>query len=134
MKKIIIIVVAVLVLAGVGVYMFVLPKPEEPEPISKYIPGDYFVTNINGSNKLVKVTVFLEVNKKQDDATFFAFLDEKQYLIRNAVTFTLRSKTEEELKADNAQEMLNAEITKKINDALEIDNVKNVYFSDYVIQ
>ncbi|MDL2289344.1 flagellar basal body-associated FliL family protein [Clostridia bacterium OttesenSCG-928-F22] len=134
MKKIIIIVLALLVVGGVAVFMFVLPKEEGPEPRSLYTPGDYFVTNDKDGKNMVKTTIVLEVNKKADDEEFKTFMDENQPKIRDTIVFILRSKSLDELRSQDIKTVLTSEIVQAINEALEIDNVKTIYFNDYVVQ
>lgn len=134
MKKVIIILVALIVLGGAAVYFFVLPKPPEPEKKSTYVPGDFFVTNIKDSKALLKTTVVLEVNKAAEDAEFAKFMEENNPVIRDIIVFTLREKTETELRSTGIQDQLRIEIVSKINEKLGIDNVKTIYFNDYVLQ
>lgn len=135
-KKIIIIVAAaVLVLGSIAVYfLFLAPKKEAVEPKSVYVPGDYFVTNVKDSYSLLKVTIVLEVNKDAKDEEFVDFLTANNHIIRDTIVFILREKTEEELRASDIKQTLGAEIVQKVNGALGIDNIKTVYFNDYVIQ
>lgn len=134
MKKTIIIIVAVLVVAAAAVYFFVIPKPPEPPKKSSFVPGDFFVTNIKNSKALLKVSVVLEVNKGADDKEFHEFLTENTHVIRDIIVFTLREKTEEELRSSDIQEQLRKEFIAKINEKLGIDNVQAIYFNDYVLQ
>lgn len=134
-KTIIIIMAAVLVLGSLAVYfLFFAPKEEAVEPKNVYVPGDYFVTNIKDSYSLLKVTIVLEVNKDAEDEEFVDFLTANNHIIRDTIVFILREKTEEELRASDIKQTLGAEIVQKVNDALGIDNIKTVYFNDYVIQ
>jgi len=134
MKKIIIIIVAVLVVAGAAAYLFLIPKPPEPPKKSAYVPGDYFVTNVRDSKMLLKTTIVLEVDKDLEDEEFQNFLAENSHIIRDTIVFILRNKTEEELRAADVKEKLISEMVPKINEKLGIDNVKTLYFNDYVLQ
>jgi len=136
MKKrlIIIILVVLIVAAAATVYFTVIKKP--PEKIhSYYVPGDYFVTNVKDSPALIKTTIVLEVyvyEKDLEDVT--AYLTENNHIIRDLIVFKLRSKTEEELRAQDAADTLRKEIVESINKRMNIDYVSSVYFNDYVIQ
>jgi flagellar basal body-associated protein FliL len=135
MKKILIIVIALMVVGAAAVYFFVVPKPPEPDMVSTYVPGDYFVTNIKDSKALLKTTVVLEIkDKKSEDEKLKAKLEENSSVIRNAIIFTLREKTEPELRATDIEEKLRTEIVAKLNKELGIDNITSIYFNDYVLQ
>jgi flagellar FliL protein len=143
MKKVLILLIVIILIGGgAAVYFLFLSGSDavEPEIRTPYIPGEYFVTNVRRSGPddyttaLVKVSVVLEVDKKPGDTEFFAFLDERQYIIRNAIVFILRDKTEEELRANDVQQVLTDEIISTLNQTLGIDNIKDVYFTDYVVQ
>ncbi|MEL7608592.1 MAG: flagellar basal body-associated FliL family protein [Bacillota bacterium] len=135
MKKIIIILLAVL-LIGAGVVIFILMQPEkEPEVFkSHYETGDYFITNVKESEKLLKTTIVLEVDKAAEDEEFYAFLEENNHVIRNNIISILREKNEKELRTDDSMRALATEISKSINETLGIDNVKTVFFTEYVLQ
>lgn len=136
-KIIIIIVIAVVVLAGAGVgaYFLFFSNPEEPpEPVGSFVPGEYFITNVKDSNNYLKVNVVLEVNKANDDEEFKTFMTDNQHIIRNTIIFILRSKTVDDLKDMKVEDNLSTEITGAVNEALGIDNVKRIYFNDYVMQ
>ncbi len=134
-KKIIIIIAAVLIVAALAcVYFFVIAKP--PEKIySYYEPGDYFVTNIKDSNSLIKTTIVLELYVYEKDLPDITdYLTENNHIIRDIIVFTLRSKTEEELRSQDIDKTLRQEIVQRINEQMGIDYISNVYFNDYVVQ
>lgn len=131
-KKLIIIVVAVLVVGGAAAYFLVFSGPPQPQ-VGYYTPGDYFVTNIKDSSRLVKVTLVLglltpEPTKAQEELT------QVNHVIRDIIVFTLRDKTEDELRSDSIKESLNTELVKKLNEGLSIDYITTIYFNDFVIQ
>ncbi len=127
-KKIIIIAVIIAVIAGLAVWYFTRP-PKEPEP-SSYSPGEYFITNIQESNKLFRTDIILRLSR--DDQ--LEFLEENNYIIRDIILFTLRDKTEEELRAAGAQQGLRDEIISSLKDKLGIDYITAIYFNEYIIQ
>ena len=134
-KKIIIIIAAVLIVAALAcVYFFVIAKP--PEKIySYYEPGDYFVTNIKDSNSLIKTTIVLELYVYEKDLPDITdYLTENNHIISDIIVFTLRSKTEEELRSQDIDKTLRQEIVQRINEQMGIDYISNVYFNDYVVQ
>lgn len=136
-KKLLIILIAVIVLLGgaaAAYFLLFAEKEAPPEPRSTYVPGEYFVTNIKDSASLVKVTIVLEVNKAADDAEFQAFLQANNHIIRDTIISVMRSKTYEELMAQDVKSMLSSEIVSQVNQNLGIDNVKAIYLNDYMVQ
>ncbi|MGI6193206.1 MAG: flagellar basal body-associated FliL family protein [Christensenellales bacterium] len=132
-KKIIIILAVVLALGGAAAYFFLFSSPAE-NVYSYYEPGDYFVTNIKDSRALIKTTIVLELNAPANEMDEInKYLKENNHVLRDIIVFTLRSKTEQELRAENIDETLRAEIVKSINEKMGIDYITSVYFNDYVI-
>lgn len=132
-KKLIIIIVIILVVGAAGAYFFLNDKPAE-KVYSFYEPGDYFVTNIKDSKALIKTTIVLELHADEKELEGInEFLKENNHILRDIIVFTLRSKTEEELRAQNIDETLRTEIVKSISEKMEIDYISAVYFNDYVI-
>jgi flagellar FliL protein len=70
--------------------------------------------------------------KDLEDVT--AYLKENNHIIRDIIVFTLRSKTEEELRSQDVTETLREELVQRINKQMGIDYITTVYFNDYVIQ
>jgi len=98
--------------------------------ITKYEPGDYFVTNIKDSTRLLKVSVALEITTDKQ----MEFLDENLYVIRDAIIFSLREYTEDELRSVDIQNTINKELVAKLTNQLGVDYIQKVYFTDFVIQ
>lgn len=131
-KKVIIIIVLLLVVGGAAVYFLLLSGPSEPKA-GFYTPGDYFVTNIKDSTRLVKVTLVLGISAP-DPAKAQEELTEVNHVIRDIIVFTLRDKTEEDLRSDSIKDVLNTELVKKLNEGLGVDFITTIYFNDFVIQ
>lgn len=138
MKKKGIGIIAIVLVLGIaaGVYFLVIAPgaANAPEPSSGYTPGEYIVTNIKDSNSLVKAAIVLQVNKALDDQEFSDFMKANNHIIRDIIVMTLRSKTYDELMSPDIKAVLSDEIVSSVNEALGIDNVKAIYFNDYVIQ
>lgn len=130
-KLIIIIVLVVVVLGAVGYFVFV-PKPEPEPEVSYYVPGDFFVTNIKDSVRLLKTTIVIELSTEDEEAN--QYFTENNHIIRDIIVFTLRDKTEEELRATGVQDELRSEITENLKDRMGVDYIETIYFNDYVIQ
>lgn len=134
MKKktmIIIAVALVLVIAIVAGALFMMMNKSDEEKLYFHVPGEYFVTNIKDSNNsLLKVTVTLGVTTDKEEE----YLTANNAIIRNDIVFILRTKTKEELRSPDIEELLSAEICQKLSEDLKLDIFKRVYFSDLVIQ
>lgn len=134
MKKILIIIIAVVLIGGgVGAYfLFFSDKGEDKEKVElyNYAVKDAFITNVNDSVKLFKTQVILVVNKKGMED----YLEENTYTIRDTILFILRDLTEDDITSTDIQDKLRELIATEINQALEIDNIVSVYFSDFVMQ
>lgn len=137
-KKPIIIVMTlllVLVLAG-GAYYFMVIKQQQENAAEKnptyytFELKDPFVTNVKDSDKLFKATIFLVLDKKGMDKE----LTSKLPIIRDTILFQLRDLTEDDIGSDTIQGTLRKSIPAALNKALDITNVKSVYFSDFVMQ
>ena len=132
MKKIIIIAAIALVVVAAAVYFLFLQPPPKPET-SYYTPGDYFVTNIKDSSRLLKATIILEVmSTKTEEVT--EYLTENNHIIRDNILATLRNKTEDQLREASSQDALRDEIIDNLNQQMEIDYLTTLYFNDFVIQ
>ncbi len=132
MKKILIIVLVVLVVAGVAAYFLLLMPPPEAETVY-YVPGDYFVTNIADSTRLLKTTIVLELSTTDPEGVV-EYLTENNHILRDIVVFTLRSKTEDELRSDGIENTLRDEIVNNVESKMGLDYIETIYFNDYVIQ
>lgn len=134
MSKKTIIIVAVLVVvclvAGGGV-MFYSMNQDKEEKIYYYSPGEYFITNMKDSgSSLLKVSITIGYNNKKAAKD----LEANNAVIRNAIVFTLRSKTKDEMKSQDIETVLSNEICAKLNQDLNVDYFVRIYFSDLVIQ
>jgi flagellar basal body-associated protein FliL len=132
MKKIIIIIVAAVLVVGGAVYFLFLQPPPEPGT-SFYSTGESFVTNIKDSLRLLKTSVVLEISTTETEDVK-TYLTENNHVLRDIIVFTLREKTEDELRSMDVQDGLREEIKANISDKMGIDYLQKVYFNDFVIQ
>jgi flagellar basal body-associated protein FliL len=131
----IIIAVVLLVVVGVAAYILVLsPKDKaeagEKKPEYTYSPGDYFVSNIEGSSRLLKATIVLSVN----DQGKIESMTEHNHIIRDIIIQTLREKNEAELRSKGIQDKLRKEIVANLKAELDMEYLVTVYFEDFVLQ
>ena len=98
-----------------------------------YVPGDYFVTNITDSTRLLKTTIVLELSTAEADKVT-EYLTENNHILRDIIVFTLRSKTEDELRSNGIEETLRTELVNNLESKMGLDYIVTIYFNDYVIQ
>jgi flagellar basal body-associated protein FliL len=129
----ILIIIAVLAI-GVAVYTFYFRNAGESTPegtvVISYAIKDSFVTNVKGSQKLFKATVVLGINDKK----LSEYLDENLPVVRDTILFILRNLSEEDILKQGIQEELRVTISQALNEALQIDGITTVFFSDFVMQ
>ncbi len=95
-------------------------------------PMSSFIVNLlseNGS-RFLKTTIDLEMDKPELSAE----LDKKKPLIRDIVIRVLSSKTFEEVSTMKGKSRLKDEIVQKINNVLADGQIKNIFFTDFVVQ
>ncbi len=152
-KKLIIILVVLLVVlgaAGGAAYKFlVLDKKKEAkekekkaekvvdeiknvEDIGVQFDVGTFIVNLQDkdADRYLKITIVLDV---QDDK-IKAELEKRLPQVKDAITTLLFTKSSKELRTAEGIEELKEEILKRVNAILPIGGVKNVYFTDFVIQ
>ena len=132
-KKIIIIVLVVaLIAAGVAYYLFT--KDKVVDKSFNYDPGEYFVTDIQGSGSLLKTDIILHMH----DSDNMEKLTENNHRIRSTIIFILRTKNEEELKGAKIEQSLRKEMLSALNkefaDDFEVEQFLVIYFNEFVIQ
>lgn len=129
-KKLIIIIAVVLVAAiAVGLYFFVFK--EDKVIREEYSPGEYFVTNVKESNRLLKATVVLVLDT--DDKKVLEEFGKRNTEIRDAITTILRDQSEETLRAIDLTG-LKTEILEALNTLLETEHIVAILFSDWALQ
>lgn len=147
-KKLIILIVPVLLLllgGGFGAYKFFLSKDKtekEPEKITKEIKSaeDHgvdlevgtFVANLadKDADRYIKVTIIMQVEdeKVKEEAT------KKLPQIKDSINTLLFTKTSDELKSPEGIERLKEEIIRRTNAILPLGGVKDIYFTEFIIQ
>ncbi|MBE3606955.1 flagellar basal body-associated protein FliL [Campylobacter sp. RM13119] len=95
-------------------------------------PLDQFIVNLlseNGS-RFLKTKIDME----QSAETLTPELDKKKALLRDIIIVTLSSKTYEEVSTSKGKDKLKDEIVGKLNEVLSDGYIKNIYFTDFVVQ
>jgi len=100
--------------------------------IGPIYPMDQFIVNLynEGSSRYLKTTINFELSAEELNAE----MDKKKPLIRDIVIKTLSAKTYEEISTIKGKENLKDEIVSKVNQVLTDGQVKNLFFTDFVIQ
>ena len=100
--------------------------------IGPMYPMAQFVVNLlsESGNRFLKVAVDLELN----DAKLQPEMDQKKYLVRDIIIRTFSSKTFEEISTLKGKDKLKEEVLNKINENLSDGYIKNIYFTDFVVQ
>ncbi len=131
MKKIVLIIIIVAVVAiAAAAYFFLVPK----EITYYYYPtGEAFVTNVQGTDYLVKMTITLEMTADEADT-----LTEKSAVLRDCILNILLNTSEEVYRSGDLQVILSNEIVTRLNAIFpagedEPPLFTRAYFNDYVM-
>ncbi len=107
-------------------------RESEKEIILSGIELDDIVVNLDGSEgHFLKTKIVIEYPK---DEKLEKLVKEKKSHIIEAVLVTLRKKTVEEVSPPNASEKLKEELINSINNRLNKKVVKNIIFTQYIVQ
>lgn len=100
--------------------------------IGPMYPMAQFVVNLlsESGNRFLKVAIDLELS----DIKLQPEMDHKKSLIRDIIIRTFSSKTFEEISTLKGKDKLKDEVLDKINENLSDGQVKNIYFTDFVVQ
>ncbi len=100
--------------------------------IGPIYPLDQFIVNLlsEGGTKFLKTKMDLELSAPE----LTAELDKKKPLVRDIVIRTLSSKTFQEVSTNRGKEKLKDELVDKINTVLADGYVKNIFFTEFVVQ
>ena len=149
-KKLIILLVLLLLIGGGGGFaaykFFLAPKDKEEKDKSEEIIKETqnveqigimydlgnFVVNLadKDADRYLKINIVLEIENEQVKME----LEKRLPQIKDAITTLLITKTSEDLKTAEGMELLKEEIIKRVNALLPLGGVKNVYFTEFVIQ
>lgn len=95
-------------------------------------PLDQFIVNLmsQGGKRYLKTTMTLELS----DEAMSAEIEKKSAVLRDVIIGVLSSKTVEEISTERGKEKLKEELVSSINEVLVDGYVKNIFFTDFVIQ
>ena len=149
---IVVLLLLLLIIGGVVAY-FLLASDEEPQDqpqqqeqkeqkvekkdtkaleIGPIYPLDPFTVNLksSGATRYLKCTINLEIDSPETQPE----LDKLKPAIRDIIIRILSSKTVPEISTAKGKEKLKEEIKKNINSILSTGEIRNVYFTAFVIQ
>ena len=106
-----------------------LPAPHSPEPVPGMYSLGLMVTNLQDSGRFIRLQVELELY----DGTKANMVSQRASEIKTDIYALLRSKTYDDLSGENGLRNLQAELVERLNRKLP-GLVKNVYFSEFLIQ
>ncbi|MGC9007110.1 MAG: flagellar basal body-associated FliL family protein [Sulfurihydrogenibium sp.] len=147
-KKLLLILPIILLIVGGGgfaAYKFFLAPKDEGKPAEKIakevqnvedkgveLEVGTFIANLadKDADRYIKVTIVMEVQdeKVKEEAT------KRMPQIKDAINTLLFTKTSEELKSPEGIERLKEEIIRRTNAILPAGGVKDVYFTEFIIQ
>ena len=96
-------------------------------------PMDQFIVNLlsESGSRFLKTKIDLELS---DGEQVTAEIDKKKSLIRDIIIRSLSAKTFEEVSTIKGKDRLKDEIVERINEVLVDGFIKNIYFTDFVVQ
>lgn len=100
--------------------------------IGPVYPMEQFIVNLlsESGSRYLKVTLDIEL----DSEKLAAEMDAKHSAIRDIIIRILSAKTYEEISTLKGKDRLKDEIVSKINEILTDGRVRNIFFTDFVIQ
>jgi len=136
----IIIGVNVLVLGGVGAYFLTKEDPaaaadaeEESAELGLVVPVETFIVNLNEPRhtKYLKVTFEVELTEGVSEE----ILNERRAVIRHKVITYLSGLTTEDVQGgDDVKNVVKEMLVQRLNEALNTEAIKELYFTEYVVQ
>lgn len=102
---------------------------EGEEPLGAFFPLDSFVVNLQGGRYL-RCQVQLEFTEREVPKRFYSRL----VLVRDAIIALLSRKSESELANENGKNALKGELKDIVNEVLKRQEIKQIYFTQFVIQ
>ncbi len=102
---------------------------EGEEPLGAIYPLETFIVNLEGG-RFIRLQVQLEFAERAISSRFYVRI----VPIRDRLIGLLSSKTQESLGEAKDKEALKTEIKDLVNDVLKKEEVKRVYFSQFIIQ
>lgn len=143
-----VILIAALAIGGYFIF-FANRGPAAPPPALNHKPGDYIITNIYGSARLMKLTPVLVFEGIPEDVqkTVTEYLTVQEPMIRDTIIFVIRAMTEVELREPGVEEVVRDRVMEGLRQRLSfqglpdvvkagvtMDNLTSIHYYDFVLQ
>ena len=102
---------------------------ENETPLGAIFPMDSFVVNLTGG-KYLRIQIQLEFEEREVPKRFYARL----VPVRDRILSLLASRTQDDISSQQGRDALRLEIKDLINEILRKEEVKIVYFTQFVVQ
>jgi len=144
-KFLFLIIIGVVLLLGVGggAYFFLFaqsePPPEEQEPqeppepeVGPFLQLDPFIVNLADptGHRYLRAKITLEFRNDE----VYQRANERIPQINDAIIMVLSSKTVEEVLSPEGKMELRIELIRKLNELLGPNSIKNIFFTQFVVQ
>jgi flagellar basal body-associated protein FliL len=123
-------VVVVIVAGGIYIFMFSPDNSVKPPVRAEYWPNDFILANVSGTTNLIKAGIVLVV----DNEDMLEGMAADNMRIRDTLNLVMSSIEVETLLDASRRDYIKSLLIDAVNERLEITNVIDVYFSEYVIQ
>lgn len=100
--------------------------------IGPMYPMDQFIVNLlsESGSRYLKVTLDIELSGEE----LAAEMDAKKSLVRDIIIRSLSAKTFEEVSTMKGKDRLKDEVVSKVNEVLADGQIRNIFFTDFVVQ
>jgi flagellar FliL protein len=129
----------VLAVAGGGVYFFLLNKPKKegeekinPSHVGVMVDLGVFTVNLadKGTDAYARVAITLELSNEKVKQE----VDKRMPIIKDAIIDVISSKTSDFVRTPEGREALRLELIRRLNIILVEGGVRNIYFTEFVVQ
>ncbi len=136
MKKTVPIIISALLafFLGAGTLFIFLQMPPKSEAYDDtgyvYSTGDVFLTNLKSGGHFVKTDILIEVSDKDT----IKILENNNHRIRDQIIEILGDIEEEDIIQSDFKKNLRNLLKEDLQNLLKIDNIKGIYFNEFIIQ
>ena len=102
---------------------------EGEEALGAIFPLETFVVNLSGGS-FIRIQLQLEFAERDIPQRFYS----KLVPIRDAIITLLSARTSNDVSSVKGKEVLKAELKELVNDQLKREDVKQVYFTQFIVQ
>ncbi len=142
-KKIILIIPLLVLLIGAGAggaYFFLFAKKDKTKEEKVHMPSqvgvmvDLGVFTVNLADKQAEVYARIAITMEVSDEKVKAEVERRMPIIKDAVIDVISSKASDFVRTPEGRESLRLEIIRRINAILVEGGVRNIYFTEFVVQ